>query len=240
MPDDLTPEQLEAKATEEAAKAAEKPPEYVSKADYDALFAHTTKLTEGMEKVGERLAVIDKVAAMLAGKPEPLLTPQEQDVVSELRRLMPHILPNAAFLDHAPKLLEVVEGASKATTDTLVNAAFSYQLELQKDAGISIEDPKANFYVGAAIREFVNQDPGRKARFWRGDRSVIKEGFEEVKKTVLDPLRTTDRRKTAGIVAARPVNAAPAGSAGVSGTGAPSIDFTDRKSVRDAFKAALA
>jgi len=237
-----TPEEItataEAEATVKASAAA--PPEFVAKADYDKLAEHVGKLTTTLEDAGKRLAIVDKVANLLAGKPESALSAQEQAVVTELKRLMPHILPHADFLDHAPKLLETVAEASKAASETLVSAAFDYQLRLQADAGLKVDDPKANFYIGTAIKEWINQDGTRRARFWRGDHSVVKEGFDEIKAVVIDPLRRGDKSKVVSITRTRPVNAGPGSPGGSGGAGETTVDFRDRKAVRAALSAALA
>ena len=216
------------------------PPEYVPKAEFDRLVTEMGSLKGAFTEQGTRLALLDKVAAVLTGKEESTLTKDEQTVVSELKRLMPHVLPNAKFLDQAPQLLKTVEAAQKGAGDALVQAAFGYQLELQGEAGMAVNDDKANFYIGTAIKEWINQDNSRRARFWRGDRTVVKEGFDEVK-GVLSATRMTTKRTTMETVNSRPKNAGPgAGRAGTSGDVAPTVDFTDRKAVRDAFKAALA
>lgn len=241
MADDLTPEQVEAKAAEDAAAAAAATvaPEFVPRADFDRLVAEMGSLKGTLTEAGTRLQVIDKVAAMLQGKEESTLTKDEQTVVSELKRLMPHVLPNAKFLDSAPQLLKTVESAQKAAGDALVQAAYGYQLELQGESGMTVDDPKTNFYIGTAIKEWINQDNTRRQRFWRGDRTVVKEGFDEVK-GVLGSTRLTTKRATIETVGKRPQNAGPgAGRAGASGE-TTTVDVSDRKSVREAFKAALA
>ena len=216
-----------------------KVPDVVSRAEYDELVGHTKKLTTSLIEAGKKLEVIDKVAAMLQGKEESTLTKEEQLVVSELKRLMPHIIPNLKALDTLPDMKKVVDGAAQATSDTLVQAAFAYQLELQQEAGIPVADDKTNFYIGTAIKEWINQDQTRRARFWRGDRTVVQEGFAEVKKSVIDPFRTGVKTSAAEIVKHRPKSAAPAGSAGV-GEGPQGLDYSNPKAVREALKAALA
>ena len=161
--------------------------------------------------------------------------------MGELKRLMPHILPNAKALDSIPQMVKVVEDSSKVAADSLVQAAYGYQLELQKAANMDVEDTKANFFVASAIKDWVNQDNDRRVRFWRGDRTVIKEGFDEVKKVLIDPIRKSNKQDIGATIRHRPNNAAPAGSPGAGSEGGPkALDFRDPKAVRAAFKAALA
>lgn len=239
MPDDqrnTTQEDLadQAAAASTEVAAGEPKQEFVSKAEYDTLTGRLDAMTVSLEAAGKRLAVIDQVATMLTGRKEADQTPEEKAVVTELRR----ILPELQHLHRIPKMADVVEQASKTASETLVTAAYAYQLELQQAANVKVDDPKLNTYVAAGIKEWMNQDTSRQARFWRGDRSVIKEGFEEVKAAVIDPLRSGDRRAVAALVGTRPRNAAPAGGAGA-GSGERGLDFADRKAVRAAFKDAL-
>ena len=213
-------------------------PEYVSKADYDRVVADVATLKESLTTAGQKLSVIDKVAEMLAGKKDSGLSTEEQAVVTELRRLMPHVLPNAKALDSMPQLVETVQAASKAAAQGLVEAAHGYLLELQSDSGMNVGDAKVNFHIGSAVKEWVNQDNSRRERFWRGDRTVIKEGFEEVK-AMFSGARRDEKRTVMETVTSRPRNTGPTGSPGAAGS-PKTLDFSDKKSVRDAFKAALA
>lgn len=213
--------------------------EVVSKAQFDAIVAEMGSLKAAYADAGAKLQVVDKVAALLTGKPESTLTKDEQAVVAELQRLMPHILPNAKFLDKAPELIKAVDAAQKGAAAGLVQAAYGYQLELQQAAGVKIDDPKVNFYVGTAIKEWMNQDNSRRTRFWQGDRTVIKEGFDEVSSALLSPTRVSAKRTTMETVNGRPKSASPASGAGVQGTEGSTVDFTNKQSVRAAFKAAL-
>jgi hypothetical protein len=235
MPDEVnaqTPEEIAAAAAPVVAA-----PETVSKADYDKMAAEVEGLKGALAGAGQKLAVLDKVAEALGDKPAgSTLTKEEQAVVAELQRLMPHILPNAKLLDQAPQLLQTVQSASRAAAQGMVEAAYGYQLELQNGAGLKTDDQDFNFVVGGAIKEFINADKDRQARFWRGDRTVIEEGFKHVQKH----FGGTSRSKAAmDTVNSRPRNTGPTGQAGA--TGSPKVvDFADKKSVRDAFKAALA
>lgn len=234
-----TQEELTAQAAADAAKETKPPePEFVSKAEYNTLLSQVSTLATLLAESGKKLEVFDKVAEILTGKPAETLTKEEQVVVGELKRLMPHILPNAPFLDHAPAILKTVQTASQAASEQLIQAAFETQLTLQQEAGVKIDDPKINTYIAGAIKEYVNQDKTRQARFWRGDRTVIKEGFDEVKTALLDPTRLAGKKQTMEIVGTRPQTRAPHGAAG-GGEGEKPLDFRDRKAVRAAFSAAL-
>ena len=210
--------------------------EFVPKAEFDKMVAEVGSLKGALTDAGQKLQLLDKVAEVIAGKPTATRSKDEQVVVDELYRLMPQL----KYLDRAPDLIKQVEAAQRGAAEGLVQAAFGYQLELQQEAGLKVDDPKTNFYVGTAIKEWINQDNTRRTRFWRGDRTVVKEGFDEVSAALLSPTRVTAKRATMDTVNGRPKNAGPTGSAGASGSEGPTIDFTNKQSVRAAFKAALA
>lgn len=227
--------------TETQVESAEPPkPEFASKGDYDKLLGEVSGLKEALGKAGERLALLDTVADAITGKKESDLTTEDALVVKELRRLMPHILPNAGALDSLPKMTAAVDASAKAAAQALTEAAFGYQLELQEAAGLPIEDSKLNFHVGVAVKEWINQSPARVSRFWRGDRLVLKEGFEEVKDLFVGTKRTVEKQQVASAIVARPKNAAPVGKGAPNSDTGPTVDFTNPKSVRTALKAALA
>lgn len=242
----MPPEDIHDQGTPPAPPSSETPPEepkvpeVVSRAEFDRLLHNSKLMADALVEAGKRLEIVDKVAAMLGGKSEDTLTKEERAVVEELKRLMPHVIPEASNLAMIPKMKQVVEAASKSTVDTLVQGAFAYQLELQQEAGIKVDDPKANHYIAASIKEWINGDPERRARFWRGDRSLIKEGFEDVRKSVIDPLRTGEKKEVGTVVKHRPANAAPPGSSGLPASEPGKLDYMNPKAVREAFKAALA
>jgi hypothetical protein len=210
--------------------------EFVPKADFDKVLAEMGTLKGALTDAGQKLQMLDKVAAALTGKPGATRSKDEQVVVDELYRLLPQL----KYLDQAPDLIKQVQAAQAGAAEGLVQAAYGYQLELQQEAGIKVDDPKTNFYVGTAIKEWINQDNTRRARFWRGDRTVVKEGFDEVSAALLSPTRVTAKRATMETVNGRPKSGAPAGGAGGGTSEGPTVNFQDPKSVRAAFKAALA
>lgn len=238
MPDDDVQLQREPEVTPEA--TLEPKPEFVPKADFDKLVGELDGLKTAYGEAGKRLSVIDKVAAMLTGKEESTLSTEEKAVVSELQRLMPHILPNAKALDSLPNIAKTVEAASKAAADGLAQAAYGYQLELQAEAGVPVDNPGLNRLIGVGIRDWLNMDQNRATRFWRGDRAVIQEGFKEVHEMALGPVRRASKQGIMSTVSSRPKNASPGGGGAPSNGEVPTIDFQDKKSVRAAFKTALA
>ena len=238
MPDEVLQDQAQDQTQGQAAADGDKgkQPDVVTRAEFDQLIAQNKTLAGALLDAGKKLEVVDKVADMLRGKSADTLTEQEQSVVKELHRIM----PNLKALDSLPTIEKAVQQASAVASETLVQAAFGYQLELQEAAGIRIDDPKTNRVVAGALRDYMNEDKTRGERFWRGDRTIIKEAFDDVKSSVLDPLRTGEKKAVGDIVKHRPKNAAPVGSAGAGGGGEPGkINFQDPKAVREAFKAAL-
>ena len=242
MPDDdLTKDPADQPTDQPVSGDKEEPkaPDTVSRAEFDQLVGYSKTLAGALTEAGKRIAVIDKVSAMLTGKPEDSLTKEERAVVVELQRLMPHILPNAKFLDEMPGVKDVVDKAAVATAETLVNAAFTYQLDLQKAAGLPIDDPKLNRLVAGAVRDYINEDKTRQARFWRGDRDVVRDAFDDAKALVTANARVAGKQSVADIVKHRPKSSAP-GSGSTPGEGDTGLNFMDPKAVRAAMKAALA
>ena len=218
-------------------------PEPASKADYDSLVAQVATLQASLGEAGKKLEVIDRVkdqlTTLITGKEASTLTVEEQAVVKELQRLMPHILPDAGALKALPDIAQTVQAASRAAAESLVQAAYGCQLELQQEAGLKVDDPKVNKLISAGLKEWINEDKTRRDRFWRGDRTVLKEGFDEVK-AVISGGRRADKAATLSTVTARPRSTSPAGSPGANGEAPPTVDFNDKRSVREAFKSALA
>ena len=212
------------------------PTETVSKADFDRIAGELETLKTAYTEAGKRLTVIDRVAEMLTGKSDSPLSDNDQAVVKELHR----ILPQLKHLDSLPKITQTVDAAARAAADALTQAAFGYQLELQQEAGLKVDDADANYMIGSAIKEWINADQGRRARFWRGDRTVVKDGFETVQNKLLGPARRQDKTATLQTVASRPRNSAPGGGSQGAGGETQTVDFKDPKAVRAAFKAALA
>lgn len=227
-------------SSSEAPKPAAETPQYVSKVDYDTLVGEFQSLKLSNVEIGKWLPLINRVASALVGKPESTLKPEELQVVGELKRLMPHVLPNIEALDSLPQIQSTIQSAAMAAADALAQASFGYQLELQTEAGLKVDDPKLNRFVGVAIKEWINEDRNRAERFWRGDRTVIQEGFKEVLETVGATFRRSEKQDTLRVVAARPRSASPGGGSQASNGEVPSVDFQDKKSVRAAFRAALA
>lgn len=241
MPDDdLTqdPVQDQQPPVDAGDKGAPAAPASVSREEFDTLVRHSRTLEGQLVEAGKRIGLIDRVAAMLTGKPEDTLTKEERAVVTELQRLMPHILPNAKFLEEIPKVKDVVDRAAGATAETLVNAAFAVQLDLQQSAGFPIDDPKLNRLVAGSIRDYINEDKTRQARFWRGDRAVVQEAFDDAKSLIATSTRVAGKQTLAETVKHRPKSSAPV-SGGTPGAGQEGLNLMDPKSVRAAMKAAL-
>lgn len=240
MPDETVRTDLQQSLDQQT--PADQPPaqsEYVSKTDHEKVLAEVASLKESLTGAGEKLAILDRVAEMLVGKSaESPLSKEEQLVVAELRKLMPHVVPNIKFLDQAPQLAQTIQQATKTATESLTQAAYGYQLELQADAGLDTKDAKFNYLLGNSIKEWINQSPDRRARFWRGDRTVIEEGFKEVK-PYFAPAQRAERREMAQTLQTRPKNSAPAGAGAPNGEGRGAPDMSDRKSVRAAIMAAI-
>lgn len=211
-------------------------PETVSKADFDQVVAELGSLKAAYGEAGKRLAVIDKVAEMLTGgKQDASLSDNDQAVVKELHR----ILPELEHLKTLPGIKQAIESTGQAAATALTQAAFGYQLELQAEAGIKTDDQEANYLVGGAIKDWINMDSNRRARFWRGDKAVVKEGFETVRTKLLGPARRQTTADTLRTVASRPHNGAPGGGSQGAGSEPPTVDFRDPKAVRAAFRTAL-
>ena len=233
----MDPEIVQTDPTPAPEPAPQPQPESVSKAEYDALLGKVSQLEGSLAKAGERLSIIDRVAEVVTGKSaQATLSKEDEAVLTELNRL----IPGLKHLNSLPQLAQTMQTAAKTAAESLTQAAYGYQLELQQESGVKVDDPKVNFFIGTAIKEWINQDQGRRERFWRGDRTVIQEGFKDVKASVLDGLRQQSKVDTLKTNFSRPKSSAPAGGASATGTGPAAVDFTDKKSVRDAFKAALA
>ena len=130
--------------------------------------------------------------------------------------------------------------AARTAAEALTQAAFGYQLELQAEAGLKVDNPKLNKFIGGAIKDWINEDRDRGSRFWRGDRSVIQEGFKEIAETVGATFRRAEKQAITQVNFARPASKSPGGGTSGANGEVPTVDFADKKSVRAAFRAALA
>jgi hypothetical protein len=114
-----------------------------------------------------------------------ILTKEETMAVEALKRLLPKAFPGLKYLDLTPKIMETLQAATKAGAQNLHQGALDTQLALQKEAGFPVDKPEFTRLVGGAITAWINESNERRVRYWQGDRSVVQEGFEHVRKHML-------------------------------------------------------
>lgn len=206
----------------------------VSPETAQALIARLQEASTRIRQLEGVQAKVERIEKAFSDPDKPAeLSDRDKAILAELHRLVPGL----KHVEDIPKLKEALTTAGAAAQEGMADAAWAYQLTLQKESGVGADDGELNEMIGVNIREWVKKEPERLKRYFRGDKDVIREGYEAVTSKLFGPARLAKKRE---MVVKKPVVPGARGSSGGPGGTVTQVDFSDRKAVRSALRAALA
>lgn len=203
-------------------------------AENKALRAHLDQLA------GTKHTLAKLEQAFSKGEEGEALSKEELLAIDALKRLLPRAFPELAGLKHLPALMTTLGESAKAGAETIHQNALDTQLRLQKDAGFPVDKPEFTRLIGGAVTAWINENNDRRARYWRGDRMIVEEGFAHVHKHLLGPHRSEDKKAIVSKVESRPRTAlSTAAGGGAEGERSSVVSMQSKKDMKTALKAAL-
>ena len=204
--------------------------------DVSALQAELEAARKDIAAAKEVAAQVEQVRKIFTKTEEGTpLTAQDKQIRDEILRIVPEVRDAASAKEYVQKFQEIAKEAQKS----IVERAWTYTQSLAKEHKLP-EDPEAIAAIGSGMKAWIDADPQRYRRFATGDKEVIKEGFDHIVSKLYGPQRLAAKRAAVAKAQSAPVVPARGGVAG--GFSAPSatkIDFSDKKSVREALRSSF-